>query len=486
MKIHRQQFEALRPLDLRSCHTVADIIDGMSHCSFGARMLGEVSATIAHWVEAGIPPITVSYVRPASRLGHLLKTMAAQRWLGDVLTAGEHTTSVQSTHRHPVLVVGSYPETDEWLWRNRRRSTIFINQFGQARPGQVRDGYFPNVVFADPRFIIPLLSAYLDERLAGRPTTISQFLRTCARLGGEAAAVAHGACTVRAMVEDAQCTVFSTFAGAMTPAKMGLVICDMIDLGMTQFIASTGALMAHGLVEGLGRTHYKYNPQHSDAILARRKLNRITDTLEPEENFDAVEEVITHVLEADNEQLTISPVELHRRIGQYLAEHYPQHRGILKSAYQQAVPIAVPAFVDSEIGNDVFVYNARRRAASLPGICWDLENDTELLVETATRAKRLGIFSIGGGVPRNNVQNVAPLIEIYNARRTRGMKRLPPRLFRYGCRIDPAPLHFGNLGGASYSEGGSWRKMDLAGRFSEIRLDATIVLPFIVKYVMET
>ena len=58
-------------------------------------------------------------------------------------------------------------------------------------------------------------------------------------------------------------------------------------------------------------------------------------------------------------------------------------------------------------------------------------------------------------------------------------------MFYYGCRIDPASLWLGNLSGCTYSEGGSWRKFNLKGLLSEIRLDATLVLPFIAAYVME-
>jgi deoxyhypusine synthase len=100
-----------------------------------------------------------------------------------------------------------------------------------------------------------------------------------------------------------------------------------------------------------------------------------------------------------------------------------------------------------------------------------------------TGTPRAGIFSIGGGVPRNNTQNVAPLIEIANERL--GLE-MPTRMFSYGVRISPDAMHYGHLSGCTYSENGSWRKMDLEnGRFAEIRADATQVWPFIVRYVMD-
>lgn len=51
------------------------------------------------------------------------------------------------------------------------------------------------------------------------------------------------------MVADPDCSVVLTLSGAMTVAKMGLVITEMVERGWVQAIVSTGALMTHGLVE---------------------------------------------------------------------------------------------------------------------------------------------------------------------------------------------------------------------------------------------
>ena len=104
------------------------------------------------------------------------------------------------------------------------------------------------------------------------------------------------------------------------------------------------------------------------------------------------------------------------------------------------------------------------------------------LIEMVTGANRFGIFSIGGGVPRNNVQNVAPLIEIINERLG---PTFPNRRFSYGVRICPDRPHFGHLSGCTYSENESWRKADKDGIYAEMIADATQVWPFLVKYIME-
>ena len=268
----------------------------------------------------------------------------------------------------------------------------------------------------------------------------------------------------------------------MTVAKMDLVICDMIEHNLIHAISSTGALMAHGLVSSIGLKHYKYNPKYDDTELARRKLNRVTDTLEPESNLDTVEEVIGKVIETIDGRQPLSPTELNRLIGQHLAEHYPTERGILKAAYVHQVPVFVPALIDSELGNDIYIHNMKRRAREKKPIVMDLERDSSELIKLVTGSKRFGIFTIGGGVPRNNVQNVAPLIEIINERLG---PTFPNRRFTYGVRICPDRPHFGHLSGCTYSENESWRKADKNGIYAEMIGDATQVWPFLVKSILE-
>lgn len=479
----------LRQLDLSKCRTLSEIVEGMRHCAFGAQMLGEVTATLCEWVEKGNEPVVIYDGKTDTALGKLLRLMWNSRgFFSGVMRSEEYARHARSSSKGNVLVIGPFSERCRDVFSRGPHRAIFINQYGMAPCGQMQDGYFPDVVFADPRFVMPILSAVTSERLEiqRRQINIAEMIKKHFRIyGGLAAEVAHGARTLRSMVNDKKCEVFLTISGAMTIAKMGLVICDLIDAGAVQYVSATGALMTHGLIESIGLKHYKYDPAHSDAYLARHGLNRVTSVLEPESNFDHIEKVLGEVLDkcvADG--LTrISPSALHRRIGAYLAEHHPNQRGILKSAYNKGVPVFVPAFYDSEIGNDVITFNEGRRCAGLPPIEIDLEADARELVNIAIGAEKIGIFSIGGGVPRNNVQNVAPLIDLMNKRL---FVNLPTRKFSYGCRIAPDPMYLGHLSGCTYREGMSWGKMDPRGMFSEIHTDATIVLPLLVKYLLET
>src|SRR4029077_12977241 len=100
-------------------------------------------------------------------------------------------------------------------------------------------------------------------------------------------------------------------------------------------------------------------------------------------------------------------------------------------------------------------------------------------------ADRLGIFTVGGGVPRNWAQEVGPYVDIMNHRL--GLELRPPR-YRYAVRICPEPTHWGGLSGCTYSEGISWGKFvppDEGGRFAEVYSDATTVWPLLMVGLLE-
>src|SRR5688572_8462597 len=98
------------------------------------------------------------------------------------------------------------------------------------------------------------------------------------------------------MARDPDCTVVLTLSGAMTVAKQGLIVCEMIDRGLVHAVVATGALMAHGLTESIGLAHYQYDPSKNDQTLFEQGYNRIYDTLEMESNLKAVSELVGRVM----------------------------------------------------------------------------------------------------------------------------------------------------------------------------------------------
>lgn len=314
--------------------------------------------------------------------------------------------------------------------------------------------------------------------------TISDLLRGMADTAFTGRQLGEATNVLEAMARDSECFVVMTLAGAMTVAKQGLIICDLIDRGLVNAVVSTGALMAHGLVEATGYKHYRYDPSMDDVQLYEAGYNRVYDTLEPEQNLDHVELVMEAVLGKWDPAETMCSWRLNQEIGRHLKKHSPG-RGILKSAFEKNVPVFVPAFTDSELGLDVALTNRMRAREGKPQIHYDPFLDLNYFAETLLRQKRLGIFTIGGGVPRNWAQQFGPYCEL---RVRRAGEDVELKRYHYGVRICPEPVHWGGLSGSPYSEAISWGKFvppQEGGQFGEVFVDATVGLPIMVAALFE-
>ncbi len=286
------------------------------------------------------------------------------------------------------------------------------------------------------------------------------------------------------MLKDPDCYVVGTFSGAMTMAKMGLVLCEMIERNFLDAVVATGALVMHGLVENVGSPHFKHDETWNDEQLYLHGYNRVYDTIEVERNLDDISFTLDSIWDKLDHGQSYSSHQILVKIGEYLSQEN-KGRGILKSAYEKNIPIYIPAFTDSELGLDLAVYNRLRIKQNKPILQFNAYGDLEDYTKRIQAAKHTGIFTIGGGVPRNWAQQVGPFLEVIY-RRVKDVSKL--NRFKYGVRICPEPVHWGGLSGCTYSEGVSWGKFlpkREGGKWSEVLCDATIAWPILIKAVIE-
>ncbi len=317
-----------------------------------------------------------------------------------------------------------------------------------------------------------------------RTDSVDALVRAMGQTAFGGRSLGEAADVLEAMVRDERCFRVVTISGAMTIAKQGLLLCEMIDRGWVQAIVTTGALMTHGLSEGAGLLHFKHRPDMRDEELYAKGYNRVYDTIELEQNLDDVERILNRVLEDVADDEVLSSRRVTELLGQDLEKHAPG-RAILKSAWQHRVPVYVPAFTDSELGLDLAIANHLRTHAGRPPLRFDPFLDLDDFATRIRQQETLGIFTIGGGVPRNWAQQVGPYLEILRLRL--GVDE-PVRRYKYAVRICPEPEHWGGLSGCSYTEGVSWGKFvpeEEGGRFAEVFSDATIAWPLIVRAVLE-
>lgn len=338
--------------------------------------------------------------------------------------------------------------------------------------------------------LVPLES--LDVRGADN---VSDLLRRMSKTAFGARELGEAFEVLSAMAADPKCTIVVTVSGAMTVAKMGRVLCEMIENDLAHILVSTGAIMAHGLSEAIGGVHYKTGHDISDAQLYQWGYNRVYDTLEMEANLNEAYATVSRMLEDFDWSTPACSWKINQEIGRRLVDE-GQMPSILGCAFERGSPVYVPAFTDSELGLDVATHflagNRTSPGRDLPEDLFSAFPPFNPFLDLYDYARRvlsaqcLGIVTIGGGVPRNWAQQVGPFIDIINGRLGTGYD--VPR-FRYGVRICPEPVHWGGLSGCTYSEGVSWGKFlgrDEGGRFAEVHCDATIAWPILVRAMIES
>ena len=121
----------------------------------------------------------------------------------------------------------------------------------------------------------------------------------------------------------------------------------------------------------------------------------------------------------------------------------------------------------------------------MPALQFDSYEDFRHFAARLFEQKRMGILTVGGGVPRNWSQQFGVFTELLIRH---GYEKGDLKRYQYGVRICPEPVHWGGLSGSTYSEAISWGKFvppEEGGKFAEVFEDATVALPLVVGAVLE-
>ncbi len=277
------------------------------------------------------------------------------------------------------------------------------------------------------------------------------------------------------MFKDESCLTILTLSGAMVPAGMGYLICELIEHNLIDVIISTGANITHDFIDVfLNGGHYQGREDVDDGDLFKHRINRMYDIFLPEDNYDIAEKELLRILlnKFPNKKFEITPSEFFKIIGKEI-----KTRSILSSAANYDIPIFVPAISDSEFALDLVKFT------DIKGFDIDFRvlKDVKNFAEIIKKADSSGTFIIGGGVPRNWAQQIFPYIENIE-RLTRANYEFG---YKYAVRIHTAIEKDGGLSGCTLSENKSWGKYTIDARYISVWCDATIALPILITGVLQ-
>jgi deoxyhypusine synthase len=103
--------------------------------------------------------------------------------------------------------------------------------------------------------------------------------------------------------------------------------------------------------------------------------------------------------------------------------------------------------------------------------------DNDEIFRIKKNSKKSGVIYIGGGVPKNYIQQTAYLQDMFG---------VPDSGHEYGFQVTTDRPEWGGLSGCTFREGMSWGKERKGGKYVACYCDSTIALPMIVKGVLET
>ena len=170
---------------------------------------------------------------------------------------------------------------------------------------------------------------------------------------------------------------------------------------------------------------------------------------------------------ADNlEPRSFTSREFIHELGKYLKKKAKKKDSLIEVAYDNNVPIFCPAFTDSSAGFGLVMHQERNPKKH---ITIDSIKEFRELTEIKIRSKGSGLFMIGGGVPKNFIQDTVICAELLG-------KNVD--MHKYAIQITVADSRDGACSSSTLKEASSWGKVDVTQE-QMVFAEATSVLPLI-------
>ena len=268
------------------------------------------------------------------------------------------------------------------------------------------------------------------------------------------------------MLADKKCSIILTIAGSTSAGGCMKLYADLVKNNMVDAIVATGAAIVDmDFFEALGFKHYQGSQFVDDMHLRDNYIDRIYDTYIDEEELQNCDHTIRKIADSLPAGAYSSRAFI-REMGKWLAtppSSPPQAGGnkgggkkkdsLVQLAYEHNVPIFCPAFTDSSAGFGLVVHQAERKKAKKPYMTIDSIADFHELTDIKIKAGTTGLLMIGGGVPKNFVQDTVVCAEILG---------VEAEMHKYAVQITVADSRDGACSSSTLKEACSWGKVDTA------------------------
>ena len=289
-----------------------------------------------------------------------------------------------------------------------------------------------------------------------------------------------------------------TLAGALSSFQIGVMLADLIRQDKVHLISATGANHEESYYRYVAHSHYAYIPRYTEltpeqeAELRDAGLRRITDTFLPED--ESVRIMEPHLLrmwkEAQKKGKRHFPHEYFRRLfAEGLIKPDPasnEQDSWAYAAYKKNIPIVIPGFEDSTMGNIFASYTYDGKYRKPGSVILDqkvmksgLEYFTWLYDWYMEESKNhpIAFLQLGGGIAADFPICIVPSLK-------HDLQLPKIRDWAGFIEIGSSPMSYGSYSGAGGKEKITWDKLSTKSYFQIIQSDVTVVFPWIAAYLL--
>jgi len=308
--------------------------------------------------------------------------------------------------------------------------------------------------------------------------TVADFVNAIGKTSFEARNVYRGARLYQRMIDEGD-TIWLGIAGAGIAGGMGGMVISLMQAGFIDVVCSTGAQVYHDLHFAFGLPVKAIHPSADDNALRQHGDTRIYDIgIREKETLEAQDEIIRTFIKEKHGDLSQRPLaswEFNYHLGLWAATNskYPDRSYVVAAAQ-----LGVPIFWDSLSNHSIAMNLVRTDQEGYP---INLSAQKDILDSAAITysSPKTGFIELGGGGPKNFIQQTGPTISQILHIDFEGADR--------GLQISTAVEREGSLSSCTFGEAVTWGKYRSADEDKLVQIwgEYSIIFPLLAAYVLQ-
>lgn len=299
---------------------------------------------------------------------------------------------------------------------------------------------------------------------------VSELIGLYASAGYNARKLGEAAELFYRMIDD-DATICLTISGAMTPIGYGGLVKELIEKGFVDWVITTGANVYH-------EDHFAWDlpvrqghHQVDDDVLHNKDIVRIYDVfIKGEGTLQEQDKVLQEAFKNELQGVGFTTAEFTRIIGRHEKQSKYPDRSFIAAAYEYDVPVYISTLKDSSLALDLIPLRLQGKQFLL-----DFVREITEQAAIVYNSDKAGALEIGGGVPKNTVQQTGPALDQILHVNHGGLN--------YIIQLTDARPDTGGLSGATLQEGKSWGKVKTSHEnLVTVYGDASISFPLLCLY----